>query len=101
LHLLNAPGGSMLAPGPLDRPERLVRLPESYAQMLRAADEVNHRDRLLADDRPPTDWQALGERALPDDLAAAHRSRVAGRVQDDRDQDQDRSAILSQLIEAS
>jgi ribosomal peptide maturation radical SAM protein 1 len=102
LHLLHATGGTVLALGPLDRPERLVLLPESYAEMLRAADEIIARDRLFAGSVPPTDWAAMGQRHLPDDLLGAYVGRFAERVQDDRHccTGEGAEAILTRLTEA-
>lgn len=102
LHLLHATGGTVLALGPLDRPERLVLLPEGYAAMLRAADEIIARDRLLAGALPPTDWAAMGQRHLPDDLLSAYVGRFADRVQDNRNHSRDEGAeaIFARLTEA-
>lgn len=102
LHLLNSPGATVLALGPLDRPERLILLPDSYARMLRAADEVTSRDRLLSAGPPVTDWSSMGGRQLPDDLLQTYVAQFADRIQDDRSRGatEDAAAILARLAAA-
>lgn len=104
LHLLNAPEGSALVIGPLERPERIVLLPQDHAEMLRACDAYRHRDMLVGDKAAArgnaTDWDAMGARALPADLLTAYCARFAPRVQDHRDQGASPGAVLDRLVGA-
>lgn len=102
LHLVNAPGATVLVLGPLDQPERLILLPSCYAAMLRAADEIVPRQRLLAEPLPATDWTSMGRRHVPDDVLQAYVVKFADRLQDDRanGEGMDAVSILTRLIES-
>jgi hypothetical protein len=99
LHLLNAPEGSVLVLGPLAAPERIVLLPESIAEMLRACDAYRHRDMLLGNGIGPTDWDEMGARTLPADLLHAYVARFSSRVQDHRDNEMAPEAMLTRMTE--
>lgn len=99
LNLLNAPEGSALALGPLGEPERVVLLPQSVAEMLRACDACCHWQSLSGDRLAPTNWDTMGARALPAELLQAYVERFASRVQDHRSADMTPEAMLARMIE--
>lgn len=97
LHLLNCLEGSALVTGPLDQPERIMLLPDQAAEMLRACDAVRARDTILKTDQP-TDWEAMGDRALPATDIDAYLQRFASRVINQRDETLAGGALLERMI---
>ncbi|SOC03429.1 RiPP maturation radical SAM C-methyltransferase [Rhodobacter maris] len=100
LHLLHAQGATVLALGPLARPERLILLPERYGRILRAADEIVARERLSSSPMPETEWDAMGARQISDQILQRYLSCFPDRVQDHRDRGRGKDAedILGQLL---
>ncbi len=98
LHLMNCATGSALVTGPLDGPERIMLLPDNAAEMLRGCDAVRARDALLKADKP-TDWDDMGQRALPPEELMAYLQRFASRVQDMRHEELNGEDLLDRMIQ--
>ncbi len=102
LCLLHGRTVTVLVLGPVDRPERLVLLPEGFNAILRAADEIIPRQKLAATPVLPPDPQVMGARLVPDALVDAYLDRFAACVDDQRQVDvDDPDVMIAQLVEAA